>query len=93
MSRRFLSCEEVVERVLESSDDDGNDLDELNTSDSDSESENNDISPSTCNPDQTGLSDESGDEGSASESKLNESFEESQKKRKGVDTQETCLQH
>lgn len=81
MSRRFLSCEEVVERVLESSDD-GNDLDELNTSDSDSESENNDISPSTCNPDQTGLSDESGDEGSASESKLNESFEESQKKRK-----------
>lgn len=83
MSRRFFSCDEVIDHILNDQDEDNDDLDEVNSSDSDSDPEEIDISPSTCSPDEHGVEPNSdADGGSASESELNESFEQSHKKRK-----------
>ena len=49
MAKRFLSQEEVHRRLFEYSSDDDDNLDELNSSESRSDSENDDFSPLTSN--------------------------------------------
>lgn len=84
MAKRFLSEEEVLKRVLEDSDDEENDLAELNSSDSDSDQNNEDISPSTCDPNRVGIDNEAESEYSSddAEDDMNESFVQAHKKRK-----------
>ena len=76
MARRYLTDEEVINRIFEDSDDEKNDLAELLSSESESEPDE-DISQSTLDPDK-GDDDEQGED----EGDVNESFVQVHRKKK-----------
>ena len=72
MAWRYLADEEVIRGIFEDSNDEENDLAELLSSESESEPDEDDISPSTLDPDE-GDDDKPGEYGSE-EGDVNENF-------------------